>query len=534
MILVIDFGSQYTQLITRRIREVGAYSTIVPFSELDRVLERLKRQALGTPLSNEERIRGLVLSGGPNSVYAEGAPRISKALFEFDLPVLAICYGMQLTNLLFEGTVKPAELREYGHERIACTESHLPSDHPLLAFSDASVIDSDVVWMSHGDEVEKLAPSFRLLARSKSGAVAAVEHVEKPFLCLQFHPEVDHSKNGREFMKRFVRDYCKSPLDWDLGDQVNEIVHRIRAQVEARDPDSHVVCALSGGVDSSVAAVLATQALGDRVHCLFVDNGLLRKNEYQDVLKGFRNHFHLNVLGIDARNEFLSALSGVSDPEIKRKKIGELFIKVFEREAQRLSNVRFLVQGTLYTDVIESVSVHGSSVTIKSHHNVGGLPEVMNLELIEPLNQLFKDEVRALGEKIGIAHDFLWRHPFPGPGLAIRIMGEVTQERLTVLREADAILIDELKNKGLYQEVWQAFCVFLPVQSVGVMGDARTYENVITVRAVTASDGMTADWARLPYDFLARVSSRIINEVRGVNRVVYDISSKPPATIEWE
>jgi GMP synthase (glutamine-hydrolysing) len=527
MILVVDFGSQYTQLLARRVRELGEYSKIISFAHLDEELAAL------ASVKETERPRGVILSGGPNSVYAEQAPRISFKVFETGLPILGVCYGMQLINLLFGGTVRAAPSREYGRERIFTLED-LADVHPLSGFSPAADSNQRVVWMSHGDEVDAIAPDFKVCARSESGAIAAIECKEKRILALQFHPEVDHSVQGRELIARFVRNSCGCACDWDLGEEVPQIVEHIRQQVDAVDGNAQVVCALSGGVDSTVAAVLATRALGERVHCIFVDNGLLRKGEYESVIAGFREKFQLNVTGVNAQEDFLHALAGVEEPEQKRKIIGRLFIEIFEREARRIGNVKFLVQGTLYTDVIESVSVHGTSVTIKSHHNVGGLPEKMKLQLIEPLNKLFKDEVRAMGEKLGIPHEFLWRHPFPGPGLAIRVIGAVSETKLKTLKDADAIFIDELRRSDLYHTVWQAFCIFLPVQSVGVMGDARTYENVIALRAVTASDGMTADWARLPYDFLGRVSTRIINEVRGVNRVVFDISSKPPATIEWE
>ncbi len=524
MILVVDFGSQYTQLLARRIREMGEYSQIVPYTALEDMIPAL---------ATDQKLKGVVLSGGPNSVYAPGAPRISGRLFELGLPVLGVCYGMQLINHLFGGEVAEAPVREYGREKIF-TKTKQAESHPLEGFDIQSDPLQRVVWMSHGDEVSKLAPGFEVIAESESGAVAAIEHTSKKILGLQFHPEVEHTAQGRALLKRFVKRTCGSEASWDLAAEIDTIVAEIRQTADEAGPDSQVVCALSGGVDSTVAAVLSSRALGNRLHCIFVDNGLLRKNEYETVLEGFRNNFELNVQGVDARQQFLKALAGVEDPEAKRKIIGKLFIEIFEREAKKLQNVRFLVQGTLYTDVIESVSPNGTAVTIKSHHNVGGLPEVMNLRLIEPLNKLFKDEVRHLGKNLEISEDFLWRHPFPGPGLAIRVLGDVTQERLDTLKAADAIFIDELKKADLYHEVWQAFCVFLPVRSVGVMGDARTYENVITLRAVSATDGMTADWSRLPYDFLSKTSARIINEVRGVNRVVYDISSKPPATIEWE
>lgn len=563
MILVVDYGSQYTQLLARRIREAGAFSEIIPYSELQKrlLVEKVARQAdaqaINVSSNNIEKehtsIRGIVLSGGPNSVYEKGAPQVAREAFESGLPVLGVCYGMQLMNQFFGGKVSPAPVREYGREIVKLTKV-LNSKHPLSIFSNvagepgttqqrerkpSATVDARTVWMSHGDEVSEVAPGFQVICKSDQGAIAAIEHDSKPFLGLQFHPEVQHSVNGLELIRRFVQDYCQCPGQWNIHNEVDRLVALIRQQADAVASNSSgapasVVCALSGGVDSTVAAVLASHALGNRLHCVFVDNGLLRTNEFETVLQNFKANFKLNVIGVDARKQFMDALQGLTDPEQKRKAIGKTFIEVFEAEAKKLGSIEFLLQGTLYTDVIESVSIHGTSVTIKSHHNVGGLPEAMKMRLIEPLRELFKDEVRQLGAELGIPKEFLWRHPFPGPGLAIRILGEVTEPRLEVLRNADAIFVEELKISGLYSNVWQAFCVFLPVNAVGVMGDARTYENVIALRAVTATDGMTADWARLPYDFLAKVSARIVSEVRGVNRVVYDISTKPPATIEWE
>lgn len=542
MILVVDFGSQYTQLLARRVREVGAFSKIIPFSGLSEELasQSRRRQSVAGHLSNtdeeHEALKGIILSGGPNSVYAEGAPQVDPGVFDFGVPVLGVCYGMQLMNHVFKGRVSAAAKREYGRESVHLI---MPVDEtsPLAVFSPKSSETGSntetIVWMSHGDEVTEVAPEFQVMCRSKGGAVAAIQHRSKPLIGIQFHPEVQHSVCGLELLRRFVLNLCKSKGTWNVQNEITRLIESIKRQ-SLTPQGGTVLAALSGGVDSTVAAVLASKALGDRLQCIFVDNGLLRKNEFQEVLGNFRDHFKLNVIGVDARNDFMAALQGKTDPEDKRKAIGKTFIDVFERESKRFGNVTFLLQGTLYTDVIESVSVHGTSVTIKSHHNVGGLPEVMSLKLIEPLRELFKDEVRQLGAELGIPRDFLWRHPFPGPGLAIRVLGEVTPEKLRVVREADAIFVEELRAAGLYQEVWQAFCVFLPVNAVGVMGDGRTYENVIALRAVQATDGMTADWSRLPFEFLAKVSAKIVSEVRGVNRVVYDISTKPPATIEWE
>jgi GMP synthase (glutamine-hydrolysing) len=544
MILIVDYGSQYTQLLARRVREAGAFSKIVPYLHLTETLASARRSQEGhdnnpqpAPGSEEhDVIRGIILSGGPNSVYEQGAPQIDRSVFDFGVPILGICYGMQLMNHVFGGRVAPAAKREYGRESVYLVMP-VVADHPLALFPpQAASAEQDphaIVWMSHGDEVSQVANDFEIVCRSATGAIAAIQHRTKPFIGLQFHPEVHHSVRGLDLIRQFVRSSCQSAGTWNMENEVPRLVEMIRRQA-LTPTGGTVLAALSGGVDSTVAAVLASKALGDRLQCLFVDNGLLRKNEFEEVLKNFRNHFRLNVTGIDARHEFLSALTGLSDPEAKRKAIGKTFIDVFERESKKFGDVSFLLQGTLYTDVIESVSVHGTSVTIKSHHNVGGLPDVMRLRLIEPLRELFKDEVRELGAVLGIPKDFLWRHPFPGPGLAIRVLGEVTEDKLAILREADAIFVEELRSSQLYSEVWQAFCVFLPVQAVGVMGDARTYEHVIALRAVSATDGMTADWSRLPYEFLARVSARIVSEVRGVNRVVYDISTKPPATIEWE
>jgi GMP synthase (glutamine-hydrolysing) len=525
MILIVDFGSQYTQLVARRVRELGVYSEIVAFKSAPSHLDELRKGG---------KLKGIILSGGPHSVYEPGSPRIERESLPDGIPVLGICYGLQLLNVIYGGNVEPAAVREYGYESIV-EEGEIGDLHPLAGLRAANeVIDKHVVWMSHGDEVKTLAPEFICDYRTTNGAVAVVHHADLPIYGLQFHPEVEHSRGGRAILRHFIERTCGCEPDWTMSSQIDRYVEEIRAQVDAVDPKANLICALSGGVDSTVAAVLTAKAVGERLHCIFIDSGLLRKDEAAQVLERYRNDFHLNVRGVDASSLFLGRLAGVSDPETKRKIIGSAFIEAFEREASKIPNAKFLVQGTLYTDVIESVSIHGTSVTIKSHHNVGGLPERMSFKLLEPLRELFKDEVRRLGGELGIPKEVLGRHPFPGPGLAIRVLGEVRPEALKVLREADAILIEELRKAGLYDEVWQAFMVLLPVQSVGVMGDGRTYENVAAIRCVSATDGMTAEWSRLPHEFLARVSSRIINEVRGINRVVYDVSSKPPATIEWE
>lgn len=525
MILILDFGSQYTQLVARRVRELGVYSEIISYTKAsDRITE----------LKENGTLKGIVLSGGPHSVYESGAPTISRELLFLGVPVLGICYGLQLMNLLLGGKVEPAKVREYGNETITPV-GPLNSASPISVLAKlANNSDGNVVWMSHGDEITQLAADLVVDAKTSNGAIASFYHRTLPLFGLQFHPEVEHSRCGRDVLKHFVFETCGAKTNWNMADQVQKYVATIRDQANKFGADTQVICALSGGVDSTVAAVLTQKAIGDRLHCLFIDNGLLRKNEYQEVLKRFKDEFKLNVRGVDASKIFLDRLQGVSDPETKRKIIGNAFIEVFEQEARQIDRAKFLVQGTLYTDVIESVSIHGTSVTIKSHHNVGGLPERMAFTLIEPLRELFKDEVRRLGTELGISQEVLGRHPFPGPGLAIRVLGAVSPERLEILRNADQVLINALREEGLYNEVWQAFVVLLPVQSVGVMGDGRTYENVAAVRCVSATDGMTAEWSRLPHDFLAKIGSRIINEVRGINRVVYDISSKPPATIEWE
>ena len=510
-VLVLDFGSQYTQLIARRIREQRVYCEIHPCTlPLDKV--------------RAMEPRAIVLSGGPQSVYEEGAPTIDPAIYELGLPILGICYGMQLTCRLLGGNVERAHKREYGPARIEVKSSEAIFD----GFQAGEHVD---VWMSHGDSVKALPAGFHTIASTGNTPFAAAFNPERRIACVQFHPEVVHTDRGADMLSSFLFKVADCEPTWTPGSFADESVQAIRAQI---GETSHVVCGLSGGVDSSVAAVLVSKAIGDRLTCIFVDNGLLRQGEAPEVVRMFRDHFHLNLVHVDAAEQFLSALSGITDPEQKRKIIGRIFIDVFDREAAKLKDVGFLVQGTLYPDVIESVSFKGPSAVIKTHHNVGGLPEKMKMKLCEPLRELFKDEVREVGATLGMPRHVLWRQPFPGPGLAIRCLGEVTPEKLRILREADTILDHEIREAGLYEALWQSFCVLLPVRSVGVMGDARTYEYTIAVRAVESKDAMTADWARLPYELLARVSNRIINEVRGANRVVYDISSKPPATIEWE
>jgi GMP synthase (glutamine-hydrolysing) len=511
-ILIIDFGSQFTQLIARRVREAHVYCEIHPPSRTVEWIGQWKPQ-------------GIILSGGPNSVYGENVPTATPGLLEMGTPVLGVCYGMQVMAQLSGGKVEPANRREYGRAMVEVKGGRL--------FQGFGQGEETPVWMSHGDHVDTVPPGFTVTASSANAPIAAMEHRSKPLYGVQFHPEVAHTARGAEVLHNFLFEVCGCTPNWTPGNFINDEVARIRALVGDK---TRVICGLSGGVDSSVAAVLVHKAVGDRLTCIFVDHGLLRLHERDQVEHTFRKHYGIDLRVVDASNEFLGDLAGVTDPEAKRKKIGHRFIDVFEQEARKVGNdVGFLVQGTLYPDVIESMSpLGGPSVTIKTHHNVGGLPEKLPFKLIEPLRELFKDEVRQVGRELGLPAEMVGRHPFPGPGLAIRILGEVNRSQIGILQRADHIYIEEIRAAGLYDEIWQAFAVLLPIRSVGVQGDGRSYDQVVGLRAVTSRDGMTADWFAFPPEVMARISNRIANEVEGVNRVVYDVSSKPPATIEWE
>ncbi|MGF1579751.1 MAG: glutamine-hydrolyzing GMP synthase [Gemmataceae bacterium] len=508
-ILVLDFGSQYSQLIARRIREQNVFTQIV-------------RHDLPVGRIEELNPKGIIFSGGPNSVYVDNAPKCDPAIFDLNVPVLGICYGMQLACHILGSQVDPTPTREYGRTHVQVTNadrlfSGIPSETE--------------VWMSHGDQIQAINGEFMTLAGTKTCPVAAVKHRSRPVFGLQFHPEVTHTTHGSRILRNFLYEVCQCSGDWKISSIVEQTIEEVRQKIGT----SRVICGLSGGVDSSVTAALLARAIGDRCSCIFVDNGLLRQGEMETVRRTFAEHFQTDLHVVDAQAQFLSALEGVIDPQEKRRIIGHKFIEVFKAEAEHIEDAKFLAQGTLYPDVIESGGAKdGPAATIKTHHNVGGLPEELGFELVEPLKDLFKDEVRKLAQELGLPDKITWRHPFPGPGLAVRCLGEITEERLEILRQADAIFIEELENAKLYRQTAQAFTVLLPVQSVGVMGDGRTYENVIALRCVDTEDFMTADWSRLPYELLGRTSTRIINSVKGVNRVVYDISSKPPATIEWE
>ena len=512
-VLVIDFGSQVTQLIARRLRESGVYCEIHPFNRVDGAF----LEGFGP--------KAVILSGGPASVHGEGTPRAPQQVFEMDIPVLGICYGEQTMCAQLGGGVEAAEEREFGRAEIEIT-----ADSPLFD-GIGGVGHRERVWMSHGDRVDAIPTGFHPIAASENAPFAAIADEARRFYGVQFHPEVVNTPRGAQMLRNFTHKIAGFSGDWTMAAFKDEAIAKIRDQVGS----GRVICGLSGGVDSSVAAVLIHEAIGDQLVCVFVDTGLMRAGEADQVVSLFREHYNIPLVAADEEDRFLTALAGTSDPETKRKTIGKLFIDVFEEKAKAAGGADFLAQGTLYPDVIESVSFDGGpSVTIKSHHNVGGLPERMNMKLVEPLRELFKDEVRALGRELGLPDSFIGRHPFPGPGLAIRIPGEVTKDKADILRKADAIYIEEIRKAGLYDSIWQAFAVLLPVQTVGVMGDARTYDNVLALRAVTSTDGMTADYFPFDHDFLGRVATRIINEVRGVNRVVYDVTSKPPGTIEWE
>ena len=507
-IVILDFGSQYNQLIARRVREMGVYAEVVPFHEdIDKILER--------------KPKGIILSGGPASVYAKGAPTLDKRIFDANIPILGLCYGMQLITHLHGGEVERADKQEFGKASLKLDKKD------SLIFK--NIPDNTIVWMSHADHVNKMAEGFEIIAHTDS-SIAAIENRDKKIYAFQYHPEVTHSEHGFEMLKNFVFEIVGAEKNWSMENYIETTVKEIKEKVG----NKKVILGLSGGVDSSVAAMLINKAIGKQLTCIFVDTGLLRKNEAKSVMDVYAQNFDMDIKCINAEERFLSKLKGVEDPEEKRKIIGKEFIEVFNEEASKLKDAEFLAQGTIYPDVIESVSVKGPSVTIKSHHNVGGLPEDLNFKLLEPLRELFKDEVRKVGRELGIPDYMVDRHPFPGPGLGIRILGEVTKEKADILREADDIFIEELRKEGLYSKVSQAFVVLLPVKSVGVMGDERTYEYTAVLRSANTIDFMTATWSRLPYEFLEKVSNRILNEVKGINRLTYDISSKPPATIEWE